>query len=127
MAASSFGGCTCHIPHAWPPSQSPPLIHCGWSVLHFSSLHLPSWIDDGKCNEEKWRTDHPQWIKGGDCDGGHAWGMWQVHPPNEDAAIGHTYVADRKVGIRAALTIARASLQAHIGLCHYSGETFPKC
>jgi hypothetical protein len=66
-------------------------------------------------------------MKGGDCDGGHAWGMWQVHAPNEDASIGRTYVSDRKAGIRAALTIARESLKAHIGLCHYSGEIWPRC
>lgn len=98
------------------------------SIAHYETgRSWASWIDNGKCNDEKWRTDHPQWIKGGDCDGGHAWGMWQVHPPNEDAAIGRTYVADRKVGIRAALAIARRSLQAHAGLCYYSGETFPRC
>lgn len=104
------------------------------SIAHYETgRSWASWIDNGKCNDEKWRTDHPQWIKGGDCDGGHAYGMWQVHPPKdpntgvENDAIGRTYVADRKVGIRAALTIARESLKSHAGLCHYSGETFPKC
>lgn len=98
------------------------------SIAHYETgRSWASWIDSGKCNDEKWREGHPQWIKGGDCDGGKAWSMWQVHPPNDDPKIGHTYVADRKAGIRAALEIARRSLKAHVGLCYYSGETAPHC
>lgn len=98
------------------------------SIAHYETgRSWASWIDDGKCNDPAWRTTHPQWIKGGDCDGGHAYGMWQVHPPNEDDTIGRTYVTNRQTGIRAALTIARESLKNHVGLCHYSGETYPRC
>jgi hypothetical protein len=94
------------------------------AIAHYETgRSWASWIDSGKCNDAKWRAAHPQWIKSGDCDGGHAYGMWQVHPPNEDATIGRTYVADRKTGIRAALSIARESLKAGAGLCHYSGES----
>jgi hypothetical protein len=98
------------------------------SIAHYETgRSWASWIDTGKCNDEKWRTDHPQWIKGGDCDGRHAWGMWQVHAPNDDDAVGRTYVANRQTGIRAALAKARASLDMGIGLCGYSGETYPHC
>lgn len=85
------------------------------------------WVDDGSCNDHVWRERHAAWMRGGDCDGSRAWGMWQVHAPGDDTRIGRAYVADRKAGIRAALAKARGSLNAGIGLCGYSGETYPRC
>lgn len=86
-----------------------------------------SWVDDGRCNDPSWRVMHAGWLKGGGCDDAKAWGMWQVHAPGDDPVIGRTYVAHRRTGIRVALTIARKSLRAGIGLCGYSGETPPAC
>lgn len=86
-----------------------------------------TWVDNGSCNDPVWRASHALWMKGGDCDGGKAWGMWQVHAPGDDPAIGKTYVTNRQTGIRAALAKARASMEKGIGLCGYSGETYPRC
>ena len=94
---------------------------------HETGRSWASWIDDGSCNDSAWRASHWRWLKGGDCDGGNAWGMWQVHAPGDDDRVGHGYVLDRKVGIRAALVIARASLKSGARLCHYSGESYPNC
>lgn len=85
------------------------------------------WIDDGSCNDAVWRIVHAATMHGGDCDGGRAWGLWQVHAPGDDPSVGRAYVADRRTGIRAALGIARASLHAGQGLCWYTGELSPSC
>lgn len=85
------------------------------------------WIDDGRCNDLAWREGHAEWLHHGDCDDGHAWGMWQVHAPGDDRVIGLGYVRDRKNGIRAALHTARRSLLAGQRLCWYTGERPPKC
>jgi hypothetical protein len=98
------------------------------SLAHYETgRSWAAWVDDGRCNDEQWRAAHLRWLVGGDCDGKRAWGMWQVHAPGDDPAIGRTYVVDRKTGIRAALAIARSSLQMGIGLCAYSGEKYPSC
>lgn len=85
------------------------------------------WVDDGRCNDAVWRIAHEGWLRGGGCDNTRAFGMWQVHPPGDNFAIGRSYVTDRKKGIRAALYIARKSLESGVGLCAYSGEPYPKC
>lgn len=98
------------------------------SLAHYETgRSWASWIDDGSCNEPAWRARHADLLRAGDCDGGHAWGMWQVHVPGDSVTLGKALVADRKAGIRAALAIATASLQAHVGLCQYSGEHYPHC
>jgi hypothetical protein len=94
---------------------------------HETGRSWAQWIDDGSCNDPVWRERHALWIKGGDCDGSRAWSMWQVHVPGDSVEAGRALVVDRKAGIRAALTIARASLRSGVGLCHYSGETYPRC
>jgi hypothetical protein len=99
------------------------------SIAHYETGRSWSvWVDNGKCNDEAWRKAHSLWMRrGGDCDGGKAWSMWQVHVPGDSVEAGRALVVDRKSAIRAALTIARASLKAGRGLCYYSGETFPHC
>ncbi len=85
------------------------------------------WIDDGSCNDPSWREAHAAWLVGGGCDDSKAFGLWQVHPPGDDAVVGRGYVRDRKKGIRAALHIVRESVKAGVGLCFYSGEKYPRC
>lgn len=98
------------------------------SLAHFESgKSWAAWIDDGRCNDPAWRVIHADWLKGGGCDNAKAWGLWQVHAPGDDPALGRRYVRDRKRGIRAALFIARASIKMGIGLCAYSGEKAPRC
>ena len=86
-----------------------------------------SWVDDGRCNDPEWRSIHGFWLRRGGCDSAGAWSMWQVHPPGDDPRIGRSYVTNRQNGIRAALFIARKSLQTGVGLCGYSGEMYPNC
>jgi hypothetical protein len=104
------------------------------SIAHYETgRSWASWVDDGRCNDEAWRTSHKLWMtehatgKVHDCDGGNAYSMWQIHVPGDSHEAGMALVRDRKAAIRAALAIARASIQAGVGLCHYSGEAFPHC
>jgi hypothetical protein len=98
------------------------------SLADYETGHSWSaWVDDGSCNDPAWRESHKLWMRNGDCDSGKAWSMWQVHAPGDNPEIGRTYVVDRKNGIRAALLVARESLKAGVGLCHYTGEAFPRC
>ncbi len=98
------------------------------AIAHYETgKSWAAWVDDGRCNDLEWRAMHAEWLRGGGCDHALAWGLFQVHPPGDDARIGKLYVTNRRVGISAALFIARKSLQAGIGLCGYSGEPYPNC
>jgi hypothetical protein len=86
-----------------------------------------AWIDDGRCNDPLWRATHAEWLKGGDCDGGRAWSMWQDHVPHDSVIIGRSLITNRQAAIRVALSKARGSLQMGVGLCSYAGEHYPHC
>jgi hypothetical protein len=89
-----------------------------------------AWVDSGECNDETWRSGP----RGADlakrvpnmCDGGHAYGVAQVHPfPGGPTA--EQMRADRKVALRAALVLlrgsfARARESGGELLCGYTGE-----
>jgi hypothetical protein len=98
------------------------------SIAHYETgRSWASWIDTGKCLDPAWRQTHPQWIKAGDCDGGRSVGLWQIFLPDASVEVRLALAADRKAVIHAALAIARESIRSGVGLCHYSGETYPRC
>jgi hypothetical protein len=100
-------------------------------------------VDDGSCNRADYHAD-----RRGDCDGRHAWSLWQIHISGngyilqDDGSLGSAMyapvfakehpelviqgpqlVADRKVAIRVAQRIERTSLRQFHSLCAYSGES----
>jgi hypothetical protein len=99
-------------------------------------------VDDGSCNQAGYVAD-----RRGDCDGRHAFSLWQIHVSGggyillEDGTLtskmyaapgvlashavigGSELVADRKIAIRVAQRIERDSLKYHGSLCAYSGES----
>lgn len=101
-------------------------------------------VDDASCNRADWHAD-----RRGNCDGGHAWSLWQVHifgngyifkddgtlgtamtssawlssHPEEVVIKGPQMVADRKVAVRVAQRLERTSLLQYHSLCGYSGES----
>jgi hypothetical protein len=89
--------------------------------------HLWKFVDLGWCND-KTRKPDPR----GNCDGGHAYTFWQIHPdqlPMGDHATGKELLASRQLAARIALHIVRISLSRTrsktdtIGsLCMYTGE-----
>lgn len=98
------------------------------SIAHYETGRSWSqWVDDGSCNDPVWRARHPLLLEHGDCDSGKAAGLWQVHTRDNTVEGARELARDRKAVIRAALLVARDSLQRGAGLCGYTGETFPRC
>lgn len=89
------------------------------SVARYESNFAP-WVDTGLCNDRLWRRGDGGGLtrRWGDCDGGHAFSLWQIHA----GALGQTMIGDRRVAIREAITRLRVSLDAGKGLCWYTGE-----
>ena len=103
------------------------------------------YVDDGSCNDTKWRNAHADILRMGGCDGGHAWTIWQIHTMGglvltgqyvtgymyvEDVRLhletiitGLKMIKDRKLGARTALHILRLSMRDHHSLCAYTGES----
>lgn len=92
-----------------------------------------AYVDDGTCNKyASVKGPLPKEIKvllqKGNCDGGWAYSMWQVHPVRWNAGNGRIedwtreVLMDRKAAIHAALAIARRSIRGSGGLCWYTGE-----
>lgn len=97
------------------------------AAIAFRESNLIERIDKGRCRKNE-------------CDGGKAWGIFQIHPgPTGIMFSGPTYryakrgsddvglkgmdlVTDRTVGVRMALHMARESLTATGTLCIYTGE-----
>lgn len=98
------------------------------SIAHYETgKSWATWVDDGRCNDIEWRNMHAEWLRGGGCDHGNAYSIFQVHPPGDDPRIGKLYATNRRMAASAALFIARKSIQAGVGLCGYTGETYPNC
>lgn len=70
----------------------------------FVESRFMSWVVDQSCNDASWRARQPGWIRRS-CDGGHAFGPWQIHDPS-------LYGAPPDVQARAAVKILRESPKA---------------
>jgi hypothetical protein len=101
-------------------------------IANFESTYR-TFVDDGTCNRYAKDPHAPKEIaallkKFGNCDGGWAHSMWQVHPLKWNDGHGHIEefsgeaLSDRKTAIRAALILARRSIRGSGGLCWYTGE-----
>jgi len=90
------------------------------SVARYESDFAP-WVDAGLCNDLEWRrsAEGKAVHRGSDCDGGHAFSLWQIHA----GQAGQALIADRQAAIREAVARMRVSLDAGRGLCWYTGET----
>jgi hypothetical protein len=98
------------------------------SIAHYETgRSWAEWVDDGRCLDPAWREKHAQWMRGGDCDGGRSVGMWQIYLPNASLEEKLALARDRQAVIRQALAIVRESFRSGTGLCHYVGETYPRC
>jgi len=88
--------------------------------LAFHEGRFRAYVDEQQCNDPIWRASRDGRIamaSGGDCDGGWAYSLWQIHPL--DARTTARELRDRRAAARIALTIARR------GPCAYTGESGP--
>lgn len=100
--------------------------------IAFWESRYRQYVDDGTCNKYAQVHNPPKDIakllQMGNCDGGWAHSMWQVHPMKWNDGHGHLEefsgdaLSDRQTAIRAALLIARRSIRNSGGLCWYTGE-----
>jgi hypothetical protein len=102
-------------------------------------------VDDGGCNTRRKEIRALMSVTG-DCDGGIAWSLWQIHAfgvvltpdgewkyawddhanPGQKSLTGADLIADRKLAARVAMAMVRKSLRLSGGtLCGYSGEPGP--
>jgi hypothetical protein len=73
------------------------------SQAFVESRFMP-WVVDESCNDDAWRERQPGWIRKS-CDGGLAYGPWQIHDPS-------LYGATPLVQVRAAVKILRENPRA---------------
>lgn len=114
-------------------------------VLAFLSVAeggMAAWVDDGRCNDKAWRAGPGRaLLASGDCDGGRAYSLWQIHvgagvaltpsggwvsahyaAPGASIVSKHDVLSDRKTAVRVALHIVRESVRVTKGLAGYTGE-----
>lgn len=103
-------------------------------------------VDDGTCNDRAKRKElkvRALLAISGDCDGGWAFSIFQIHPEGgivltSDGGWQHAWdtagavgidgrlmIEDRKLAAKVALHMLRKSIQLSGGLCGYSGEPGP--
>jgi hypothetical protein len=100
--------------------------------LGFWESRFRAYVDDGSCNAKGF-TSRSKLAYLGNCDGGWAHSIWQIHPmrlcTSKDAAGFCTYedvtgkkLSDRAYASRIALWLARRSIRGGAGLTGYTGE-----
>lgn len=113
------------------------------AAIAYWESHFWRHVDDGTCNDPiAAKKAFALIARTGNCDGGWAYSLWQVHPeggivltkdgwkhswdaPGEKAIVGADMIKDRRVAARVALRMARASIERSGTLCGYSGEPGP--
>lgn len=99
-------------------------------------------VEDGTCNTPGYVPD-----RRGNCDGGHAFSLWQIHvfgggyllledgllqttqfargyasAHPDEVVRGQNLIADRKIAARVAQRLERSSLKNYHSLCAFTGE-----
>jgi hypothetical protein len=76
------------------------------AALAVEESRLAPWVLDGSCNSHVWRIsdEGKRLMRVGDCDGGNAFGAWQVRT---DLSVGHGIETAKPLNLRqAALIVA---------------------
>lgn len=75
------------------------------------------YVDDGRCDDPTWRATDTgrRMMRRGDCDGGHARSLWQLHD----------FHGTRHDAIREALRRIRTAVSYGLGMRAYTGERDP--
>lgn len=116
------------------------------SLLHAAIASMEGgfqkFIEDGACNKPGYAGD-----RRGNCDGGHAWSLWQIHifgngylfmadgslssvdaSPDyarehpDEIVRGPQIISDRMKAVRLAQRLERSSIKRFNSLCAYTGE-----
>jgi hypothetical protein len=104
------------------------------ALAYWEGTRFAAYADESLCTDKAWRASetgrHFMHI-GGDCDGGHAWALWQIHPieakdvkgSHIDGICDVEHVSESRFGAaRCALELARESMAQRDNLAQYTGE-----
>ena len=100
------------------------------ALAYWEGARYAAYVDDGRCNDPVWRKS-PEGMKmmlgWGDCDGGHAHSLWQIHPIVDAASPLYAICNVDAISVRAgaakcALEIAHRSMSSTGNLSGYTGE-----
>jgi hypothetical protein len=107
------------------------------TLAYWEGSRFAKYVDDQSCNDKDWRkTEEGARMQhaGGDCDGGHAFSLFQIHTEHaltltDGEVVTPDKLKDRRYAIAVALWIARSSLRRHATdedpcgtLADYTGE-----
>ena len=98
-------------------------------VGYFEGARYAAYVDDGRCNDPKWRRSKEAVIMHhGDCDHGRAMSLWQIWPvedpfsPLHELCSKEAITASREGAARCALEKLHRSLKMNGNLTGYTGE-----
>ena len=105
---------------------------------------MSRYVDSGECNDRKWRERNRLALAAGDCDGGRAYSLGQIHgggglvllasggyvsrgqagseQEGSQLVTAQDLITDRKIAAKTALHMIRVSVKQSGGLCGYTGE-----
>lgn len=102
---------------------------------YFEGARYAKYVDDGSCNDPAWRKDPANAVmlrSWGDCDGGYAHSIFQIHPIVDPSSSLYGLcslkaISDRRGAAECALAIARRSVDSTGSLSGYTGEDSTYC
>jgi hypothetical protein len=126
------GSDRCFWPDGWSSDGDKAVLLA--AIAYYEGSRFSAYVDDGRCNDKAWRKDpaNARTMKlGGDCDGGHAHSLWQIHAikavrgsaDHLEAICGIEHIDGRFEAARCALEIARRSMSERGNLSWYAGES----
>ena len=118
----------CFWPNGWSSDGDKAVLLA--SLAYYEGSRFAEYVDASRCTDKEWRKVHAHAMRiGGECDGGYAHTLWQIHPfrPAPTATIYPVCdVSDvdtsRFGAARCALEIARKSISGRDNLTLYTGE-----
>ena len=128
-ATDGFRHCKWRMGGSWSTDGSKAVLLA--AVAYWEGSRYAEYVDDGRCNDKVWRKT-PDGIYtmhlGGDCDGGHAHSLWQIHPITKPSnaifdLCNAKAVSSRVSAARCALEMLRRSLSVDGTLSGYTGES----
>lgn len=98
---------------------------------YWEGARYAAYVDDLRCNDPEWRAS-PEGIRlmhiGGNCDNGHAYTIWQIHPLGDPSSPLYPLCNKERItgsrldAAKCALALAKSSLAANGTLSGYTGE-----
>jgi hypothetical protein len=129
-ATDGFRHCKWRMDGSWSTDGSKAVLLT--AVAYWEGSRYLEYVDNGDCNNKIWRKS-PEGARlmhmGGDCDGGHAYSLLQIHPITNAKNVlgklcGHKAVAGSRAGaFRCGLEMMRRSMTVDGTLSEYTGES----